>query len=142
MANYKTVNPATGETVREFDTLDDAGVEARLPSRGDGGEPTRPRDGHRGERWVERDGRAVGDARAGDEEGGVERDRRDRRAPRHRAAAQAAVEQRPVPDHRDGAVVRHAREHEPPGREAPRVGAVAGLTVGIADFYRHHKHYD
>ena len=30
MANYKTVNPATGETVREFDTLDDAGVEAAL----------------------------------------------------------------------------------------------------------------
>ncbi|MFE4499283.1 NAD-dependent succinate-semialdehyde dehydrogenase [Rhodococcus sp. NPDC056743] len=30
MANYKTINPATGETVREFDTLDDAGVEAAL----------------------------------------------------------------------------------------------------------------
>lgn len=30
MAHYKTVNPATGETVKEFDTLDDAGVEAAL----------------------------------------------------------------------------------------------------------------
>lgn len=30
MADYKTVNPATGETVREFDTLDNAGVEAAL----------------------------------------------------------------------------------------------------------------
>jgi succinate-semialdehyde dehydrogenase/glutarate-semialdehyde dehydrogenase len=30
MSDYKTVNPATGETVKEFDTLDDAGVEAAL----------------------------------------------------------------------------------------------------------------
>ncbi|UOT02644.1 NAD-dependent succinate-semialdehyde dehydrogenase [Rhodococcus opacus] len=30
MAKYKTVNPATGETVREFTTLDDAGVESAL----------------------------------------------------------------------------------------------------------------
>ncbi len=30
MSQYKTVNPATGETVQEYDTLDDAGVEAAL----------------------------------------------------------------------------------------------------------------
>ncbi|MFE7418936.1 NAD-dependent succinate-semialdehyde dehydrogenase [Rhodococcus sp. NPDC057529] len=30
MAKYKTVNPATGDTVREFETLDDAGVESAL----------------------------------------------------------------------------------------------------------------
>jgi succinate-semialdehyde dehydrogenase/glutarate-semialdehyde dehydrogenase len=30
MAKYKTVNPATGETVREFATLDEAGVESAL----------------------------------------------------------------------------------------------------------------
>jgi succinate-semialdehyde dehydrogenase/glutarate-semialdehyde dehydrogenase len=30
MSDYKTVNPATGETVREFPTLDDAGVEQAL----------------------------------------------------------------------------------------------------------------
>ena len=28
MSDYKTVNPATGETVREFPTLDDAGRRA------------------------------------------------------------------------------------------------------------------
>jgi succinate-semialdehyde dehydrogenase/glutarate-semialdehyde dehydrogenase len=30
MSDYKTVNPATGETVKEFDTLDDQGVEQAL----------------------------------------------------------------------------------------------------------------
>jgi succinate-semialdehyde dehydrogenase / glutarate-semialdehyde dehydrogenase len=30
MSDYKTVNPATGETVKEFDTLDDKGVEQAL----------------------------------------------------------------------------------------------------------------
>ena len=30
MSDYKTVNPATGETVREFPTLDAAGVEQAL----------------------------------------------------------------------------------------------------------------
>ena len=30
MTDYKTVNPATGETVKEFETLDDQGVEQAL----------------------------------------------------------------------------------------------------------------
>src|SRR3954471_6029033 len=41
MSDYKTVNPATGETVKEFDTLDDQGVEQALSRAASGFEQWR-----------------------------------------------------------------------------------------------------
>ena len=54
--------------------VDDAGVEAGVPARRQRSRPARPRDDDGGERRMERDGRTVGDAGAGDEEARVERD--------------------------------------------------------------------
>ena len=48
MSDYRTVNPATGETVKEFDTLDDQGVEQALSRAASGFEQwraTRPPTG-------------------------------------------------------------------------------------------------
>ena len=69
---------------REAARLHDAGVEGRVPVRGDAGRPAGPRDGDRRLAGMERERRPVGHAGPGDEEVRVERDaasRADGRSP-------------------------------------------------------------
>ena len=78
----------------------------------------RPRDVDGGERRMERDRRAVGEAGAGDEEGRVERHDARGSATVHRRAARAAVEQRTVPGDAERSLVRLPGRHDAARRAA------------------------
>ena len=100
---------------REAAGLHDAGVEGRLQVRHHAGRPAGPRNGDRRLAGMERKRRAVGHARAGDEEVRVERDPRRRRTSVHRRAAEASLDDRPVSE-----PGRRARWIRRPGRDASR----------------------